>query len=531
MATIKNILIVGGGSSGWMTAAYLAHRLKNINITLIESKKIGTIGVGESTLGHINRFLDALGLKDEDWMAECDATYKTSIKFTDFRKPGTYFHYPFGQYNVYDTRNGIYDWFWYQAHTGKQYPATDFAEMYVNSVMMTDRNKMTKNADQGIPGFSFHNDTAYHMDADKFGKMLKRKFADPNGVVHIQDTVVDVRQNEDGSVKEIITEDGRVLTADLFIDCTGFAKILIEKVMGSKFINFNETLLNDRALAARIPYINPEEEMHSVTNCTAIESGWVWDIPLFSRRGTGYVHSSQFADREQAEKDFRKHLALRIGEAKAEETEFNYIKIRHGMQETPWVKNVCAIGLSLGFIEPLESTGLLTTHENIIRLANMLERRDGYVNKFDIDGWCFAAKEELEGFRQFVSLHYAMSEREDTPYWRHVTGNVDYLGKDLTELRPVIRTNVQGLVYNMHITNRVLEQTSGETFIFAGMGYNPKTKALVDMELTAWDFEADKAWINTRQQYELRKANILAHIDTLPTHYQFLKDNIYNVTK
>ena len=124
-----------------------------------------------------------------------------------------------------------------------------------------------------------------------------------------------------------------------------------------------------------------------------------------------------------------------------------------------------------------------------------------------------------------------MSEREDTPYWRHVTGNVDYLGKDLTELRPVIRTNVQGLVYNMHITNRVLEQTSGETFIFAGMGYNPKTKALVDMELTAWDFEADKAWINTRQQYELRKANILAHIDTLPTHYQFLKDNIYNVTK
>jgi len=527
MPQINKIVIVGGGSSGWMTAALLSHRLKFLDITLIESKKVSTIGVGESTLGHINRFMAALDLKDEDWMAECNATYKTSIKFTDFKEKGTYFHYPFGVYDTADTVVGPKDWFWYQAYGDKKYPDTDFAEMYVPSVLMTDQLKLCRNEDRKIPGFEFHQHTAYHMDAEKFGQMLKRKYAIPNGVKHIQDTVIDIKQNEQGEISEIITEDGLHLTADLFIDCTGFSKLLIEKVMGTKFISFGDTLFNDRALAARVPYIDPEAEMHSVTNCTAIENGWVWDIPLWTRRGTGYVHSSKFADWDQAEREFRNHLALRIGQEKAEETEMKRISIRHGIQDVPWTKNVCAIGLALGFIEPLESTGLLTTHENIMRLCDTLWRRDGYVNKIDVDGWCYAAREEIEGFRQFVSLHYALTKREDTEYWRYVTHNVDYMGETLRDLKPVTRTNVQGFVYNMNVNINVPEVIAGETFIFAGMGYNPFSKMRADVEVRDWAPGLKDSWAYTRQKHEEKKARIMEYVNTLPTHYQFLKDNIY----
>lgn len=523
---IKKILIVGGGSAGWMAAAYLSKKLNFVKISLIESKKIGTIGVGESTLGHINKFLDCLEIKDSDWMAFCNASYKTSIKFTDFRQKGTYFHYPFGKFNLEGTKHGIMDWYWYQALNNYSLPVTDFAEMFVHQVLMTDRQKMTRNENNEIPGFDFHLDTAYHMDAEKFGIFLKEKIALPNGVRHIQDTIVDIRQNELGEVAEIITEDGLHLSADLYIDASGFRKILIEKVMKSEFLSFGDVLLNDRALAARVSYIDIEKELASVTNCTAIENGWVWDIPLFTRRGTGYVHSSKFADREQAEKDFRKHLSIRLGEKKAEEVEFNYIEIRHGVQKEPWIKNVCAIGLALGFIEPLESTGLLTTHENIMRLESTLSKRDGYVNQFDIDGWNYAAREELEGFKQFVSLHYAMSQREDTEYWKYVTNNIRYAPK-IYELAAEFRKNASDTMYRLNVSNE-LDQShpGGETFILTGMGLTPISKSQAEMACYRFP-HARQEILQTRNSYLERKEKILKYIDTLPTHYQFLKNTIY----
>ena len=526
LSRIKRITIVGGGSAGWMTAAYLSKKLDFLDITLIESKKIGTIGVGESTLGHINKFLDCLELKDSDWMAFCNASYKTSIKFTDFRTLNSYFHYPFGAFNLEGTTHGIMDWFWYQAAHNYKLPTTDFAEMFVNQVLMTDRQKMTNNKNNEIPGFNFHLDTAYHMDAEKFGIFLKDKIAIPNGVNHIEDTISQVTQNEYGEVAEIITEGGRRLTADLFIDASGFKKILIEGVMKSEFLSFGDVLMNDRALATRVPYINIEKELTSVTNCTAIESGWVWDIPLFTRRGTGYVHSSKFADREQAEKDFKKHLALRIGKEKAEELEFNYIEIKHGVQKEPWIKNVCSIGLALGFIEPLESTGLLTAHENIMRLEAVLSKRDGYVNQFDIDGWNFAAREELEGFKQFVSMHYAMSQRDDTEYWKHVTKNIKYAPK-IYNLETEFRNNASNTMYRLNVSNE-LDQThaGGETFILTGMGLTPISKSQADMARYRYP-DALNEIKNTRNSYLQRKQQILDHVETLPSHYEFLKKEIY----
>ena len=283
---VKSICIVGGGSSGWMTAAAIAKRLPNVKLTLVESPAIPIIGVGESTIGHINQFLDLLDLEDEDWMPHCNATYKTSIKFVDFRENPTEqphtFHYPFGRFDMTEKPRGIMDWFLYRAMNPDLDPG-NFAEFYHDSILMSDRNKLTKNEDQQIRGFNFTYDTAYHMDAALFGNFLRDKICLPAGMTHIVDTVTSVTQNDDGSVKDIVTENNGSVAADLFVDCTGFRSLLLEQTLGVPFISFGDTLLNDSAIATVIPYIDQDTEMENYTSCTAIEAGWVWNIPLWNR--------------------------------------------------------------------------------------------------------------------------------------------------------------------------------------------------------------------------------------------------------
>jgi tryptophan halogenase len=521
---ISNILIVGGGSSGWMTAAALSTHFPQYKITLIESSKISTVGVGESTLGHFNKYLDLLDLKDEDWMKECNATYKTSIKFTDFKNIGSHFHYPFGRLNLQSHSTNPMDWFNIAAEDSSV-PSHNFAEFYHDSVIMTDHSKLTKNEDNFIKDFNFKYDTAYHLDAELFGKYLKNKIAIPKRVVHIDDQVVDIKQDINNNISGVITENNGELTADLYIDCTGFKALLIEETMKSKFISFNNVLMNNSAIAMRIPYIDKEKEMELVTNCTAIQNGWVWNIPLWNRIGTGYVYSSKFVDKETAEKEFRAHLA-KTDYNRAYESECFHIKIKHGIHERPWIKNVVAIGLSCGFIEPLESTGLLTTHENILRLVETLMRRDGIVNQFDIDMWNYAAREEMEGFKQFISIHYGLSARDDTEYWRHVTNNVEYESEVYT-LRPKMRTNILDLMYKLQINPYYNSQSTGETYIATGMGYNPFSHCV--KKLKDKRQRDSKFYLQALKNREDHLPNLLSYIDKLPSHYEFLRKNIYKL--
>ena len=295
---VKSICIVGGGSSGWMTASGITRLCPNIKLTLVESDVIPIIGVGESTIGHINQFLVMLGLRDEDWMAACNATYKTSIKFVDFRENPKEephkFHYPFGHLDFTDKPRGPMEWFLARADD----PAIDpqnFAEFYHDAILMTDQNKMTRNEDHSVRGFNFAEDTAYHMDAALFGNWLRDNICLPAGMTHKIDTVDRVIQREDDSVEKIVTTSGDHISADLFIDCSGFNSILLDKTLNVPFISFHDTLLNDRAVATVIPYIDQEAEMENYTSCTAIEAGWVWNIPLWNRIGTGYVYSSKHA--------------------------------------------------------------------------------------------------------------------------------------------------------------------------------------------------------------------------------------------
>ena len=528
---INSILIVGGGSSGWMTAAAIAKQLPNIKLTLIESPNVPIIGVGESTIGHINNYLHLLGIKDEDWMPHCNATYKTSIKFIDFRENPTEtphkFHYPFGRFDFQDKPRQLMDWFLIKAHN-PDIDCSNFAEFFHDSVMMTDANKLTRNEDGAVRNFNFKTDTAYHMDATAFGGYLRDHICLPAGMTHIVDDVVGHSINKDGEIAYIISKNSGELEADLYIDCTGFKSLLLEQAMKVPFKSFKDTLFNDRAIATTIPYIDKPSEMENYTSCTAIESGWVWNIPLWHRIGTGYVYSSDFATEAEAEEQFRRHLKsnrmIFPDSDRADAAEFRHIKIKHGVHSHAWEKNVVAVGLSNGFIEPLESTGLMLTHEALVKVINMLKMRDGRVTQFDIDLFNHAFNEEIKGFKDFISQHYSHSMRDDTPYWKAVTSHK--FNENMNNMVPELYTAYTDIAIRLHRNRSFDTSMSGIVYIAAGMGYNPidvSHAAMMDEqfgEMPGYREVIHKQWLEHRDQ-------VLQHIETLPTHYQFLKDNIH----
>lgn len=529
---IESIIIVGGGSSGWMCAAALSKTLPNIQIALVESKSIKTIGVGESTLGHINRFLRTLDLKDEDWMPKCNATYKNSIRFTDFREKGSVFEYPFGKFNLKDTRNGLMDWHELAAFYPEEFSPESFARYYNANTYLAEYNKQTNNSDGSIPGFKFAVDTAYHMDAELFGKYLKDNVAIPNGVQHIEGTVIswELNTQTEGKVADITsitTDTGYQLSADLYIDCTGFRSLLLEQIQGVPFESFNDVLSNDRAVATRIPYVNREEEMENVTNCTAIEGGWVWNIPLWNRIGTGYVYNSKLIEPKEAEEHFRKHLARdpRFAE-RAEAAEMFDVRIKHGKRKKAWSNNVIGVGLAYGFIEPLESTGLMTTHENILRLIELLLKRDGFVNKNDKDMYNYACDYEIESFKEFVAAHYALSKREDTEYWQWCTNATQY--RPDTSDQVVRRTMTwENLTAQYLLKPIVTEDTAGLNYIAAGMGYTAASKHYIDFFYyhNGHDYKSDLE--DRRKAWKQKESEILEKVKALPSHYEYLLKNIY----
>ena len=539
---VKSIVIVGGGSSGWMTAAAIKRQIPNIKLTLIESDIIPKIGVGESTIGHINSYMHAVGLTDAEWMSSCNATYKTSIRFTDFREKNeklNTFHYPFGRLDYTDKPRGPMEWFHQAAlNPGTLAPET-YAEFYHDHVIMANQNKFTDNADNIIRGFNFTFDTAYHMDAGLFGQWLKDNVCIPEGVIHIVDDVTDVLKNEiTGEVSGINTNTNGILTADLYIDCTGFKSLLLEGAMGAEFTSFHDTLMNDSAIATTIPYLDRDLEMSSVTNCTGIEAGWVWNIPLWNRIGTGYVYSSKFATQEEAEAQFRKHLASdRMdfdgeGSAKrASEAEVRHIKIKHGCHKTSWIKNVVAVGLANGFIEPLESTGLMLTHEAIMKILHILKSRDGFVNNFDIDSFNHVVYDQVKGFKDFISLHYALSKRNDTPYWKHITQELQY-SPEMVDWAPLLRNAYMDLAQR-NLSNHIYnDEMGGIAYIAAGHGYSPLNNIIVNEQM-----ERDRSNIYNRMEelsvtpmlkiWEDHKEELQKVLDDLPTHHQWLKTKYY----
>jgi hypothetical protein len=510
MIKTDKIIILGGGSAGWMTAATLINQFPEKDITVIESPNVPTVGVGESTLGQINTWLDMLGIEDEDFMSFTDASYKLSIRFEDFYELGDGgFHYPFSTPVENNLTMGKQAWF-VKKYLNPETPQSNYATWIYPNMSYVNNNTIDKNEHGEIPGFRFKYDTAYHFDAAKFGIWLRDKYCKPRGVKHIQEEIETHRilQDEDAN---IVSLNG--YEADFFIDCTGWRSVLLGQSLNEPFISYSDLLPNNKAWATRVPYKDKEAQLEPYTNCTALGNGWVWNIPCWHRIGTGYVYSDKFISDEDALKEFKQYLDKK-GHDYSEST-FNNISMRVGIHKRIFVKNVCAIGLSAGFIEPLESNGLLSVHEFLINLVKVM-KRSSKISQWDRDSFNVTCKKFFDGFTEFVAMHYALSHRTDTEYWRSVSEKSFYeqrLGEDSLVLNIAAKMEDE----NFYKTK------GGAHCITTGMRYD----AVDSFEIYKYrlDSEETKKEIQYRNSMVDRWDNIAKSKDSL---FKYLQKNIHN---
>lgn len=523
---INKIVIVGGGSAGWMTAAYLIKAFPEKEIVTIESPDVSIIGVGESTLGGINDFTRFLGIDEKDFLAYTDGSYKMSIKFTDFyMKDAGGFHYPFGHPHIKDIPGGLAAWFHKKA-LYPETPITDFVNCYFPSAALYEQNKFSLNRYGIFDSYDPDYDVAYHFDATKFGAWLRDRYSIPRGVKLIRGTVRDVIPGENG-VGALVLNDGERITADLFIDCTGFRSILLSEFLKEPFVSYKHILPNNRAWATRVPYVNKTRELEPYTNSIAIGHGWVWNIPSWNRLGTGYVYSDEYIEPEDAKEEFKQYLMSdkilypRTRE-QVENLEYKDIPIRVGIHERTWVKNVVAIGLSAGFIEPLESNGLYTVHEFLRVLAKTLLRPK--VNKLDKDLYCSQTRHMYDGFAHFVSQHYSLSLRDDTNYWK--ANSERTYDENMINLIPT----QSGEYYDMRIrkyrTNES-DNIAGITYISVGMNYFYMDRITSELRQLSDRYDHKIAFQDVFNELENRKKRWWKAAEDKPTLHKYLSNNIY----
>lgn len=524
---IERIVIVGGGSAGWMSAATLKSFYPEKDITVIESPNIPIVGVGESTLGGIRHWMNAVGIKEEDFMKHTNASYKMSIKFTDFyNKDEGAFHYPFGEPVLYDTQQGLNEW---QAKK-VMYPETpvnDYCQTYFSTMPLIENNKYTPDYSKELEMYNSKTDVAYHFDAALFGQWLKDHFCIPRGVTHIPDDVVDIVATEDG-IQKLILKSGDEITADLFVDCTGWKSMLLSETMKVPFVSYSDIIPNNRAWATQVPYADKEKELEPYTNCTAIGHGWVWNIPLWSRLGTGYVYCDKYVTPEEAKEEYKQYLMsdkMTVPRTREEvdNLTFKDISMRIGIHKRTWVKNVVAIGLSAGFIEPLESNGLFSVHEFLLVLVSSLQR--GYVTQWDRDAYNTAILDKFNNLAEFVALHYALSVRDDTNYWEDITNKT--FNEGMIDQVPTLRKGFADLV-NRKMFRFTHEGQGGIHCISTGMNYFVLNK--INAKYNEYQYGVDlKSHVdNFVAQRKVMQARWQQVADRAPTLFQYLKDNVHN---
>ena len=402
---LRRILIVGGGTAGWMTAAILRRATRRLGtaITLVESPDIGTIGVGEATIPSLVQFVRAMRYDEEAFMRACSASYKLGIRFNDWVRKGQEYWHPFGLAGGRIDGLDLFH-FWLR----KRLVNAD-SEAY-GTFAVQHGLSLEERAPRPFSGTSPVIETggyAYHLDAAGLATFLREQ-ATAEGVEHIFGEVEEVVRRADGGIDRVRLVGEREIVADLYIDCTGFAGVLAEKALGDPWIDWSHLLLCDRAVVMPLPRTT---HFPPYTRSTALDAGWLWQIPLSSRTGTGYVYSSAHISADAAAAALIANAGLR----RARAADPRQLRIRVGRRTTFWQHNCVAIGLAGGFIEPLESTGIHLIQRGVEHLVEMLPDRQG--DEALRRGYNRIMGEALEEVRDFIILHYYVSQR-DEPFWR-----------------------------------------------------------------------------------------------------------------
>ncbi|WP_332658304.1 tryptophan halogenase family protein [Brevundimonas sp.] len=402
---IRSILIVGGGTAGWMAAAALQRSLgPHARVSLVESDEIGIVGVGEATVPPIRDFNTMIGLDEAEFMRETRATLKVAIVFKDWGHIGNRYVHPFGTFGRGPTLAEFQQTYFSLKARGLAGDLGDYSVCWraADAGKVGDRDPDPLSAKNSL--FS-----AYHFDAGLYARYL-RKVCEDRGVERIEGRIVDVVQRgEDGFIDGVTLEDGRTLKADLFIDCTGFRALLIEGALKAGYENWSHWLPVNRAMAVPCESVKP---LTPYTQCTAREAGWQWRIALQHRTGNGYVYCSDHLSDEAARETL---LANLDGEPLAEPRPLRFVT---GRRKKYWDRNVVSLGLSSGFIEPLESTSIHLVQSGIYRLLQHFPDMD--FSPANIEGYNRRLGREVELVRDFVILHYHATQRDDTPFWRQV---------------------------------------------------------------------------------------------------------------
>lgn len=491
MNSIKKIVILGGGTSGWMAASMLAAHLKRelCEIELVESDDIGSIGVGESTIPPVVRLINSLGIDEQEFIRETQACYKLGIKFVDWRERNQSYFHPYG---VIGKRIGTQDFYqcWLKSTMeGERYDLQDFSPC---SVMAANERfflpSQAMNTPIGGAGY------AVHLDAKLVAKYL-RNYSEQRGVVRSEGNCANVLRKENGFIEAIELADGRKIQGDFFIDCSGFKGLLIDKAMGVEFEDWSNYLPCDRAIVvktqvagSRVPY----------TTATARKAGWAWRIPLRNGTGHGYVYSSKFCSDADAKTTLFRHLdAPRINDPRV-------ISFATGRRKEFWKHNCLALGLAAGFVEPLESTAI-----------HLMARGMDFFLRYFPDAECDTTLQreynrrmaaDYEEVRDFIVLHYCTTQREDSEFWRWCKN---------MELPETLQERIE--LFKGH---GILREGNDELFrstswqsVFEGMGIRPQKYC---PRVDNLDYE------QISETLKVASSAILNMVKNLPTHDDYL---------